>query len=180
MRADVRGEVRSAADLPLTGARLNGRELPADALEQDAKDRTLWRVVARDESLKVGDNAFELLTRNADGASLKPATLKLNVKPPEVPPPPKPVVRIQGPMESKTLDPVFKLAFAVESAGRLKRIEVVDGEGRLVYAVPEPEKLKPGEKDRYEVKPVDVTLERGNNLLRVRAVNDGVGSRMRI
>jgi len=39
--------------------------------------------------------------------------------------------------------------------------------------VPEPEKLKPGEKDRYEVKPVDVTLERGNNLLRVRAVNDG-------
>jgi WD40 repeat protein len=169
---DLRAIVESPASLPLTGARLNGVELPAAIFGQPVLQGELatYTFQIPDRGLVVGKNRFDLVVSNADGDS-EPSLLSINVDKAKLP---LPVVRMIDPAEDKSwTQPVYKAVFRVTSSTPLQWVELRRGQQVLhpMSAKDKPAKNQAGE---YEITLAeDVKLERGPNSLKIVAANCG-------
>ncbi|MFN4258134.1 MAG: WD40 repeat domain-containing protein [Gemmataceae bacterium] len=169
---DVVAHVETPADLPLTQAVLNSRQLPATAMQVEEKrpTTTLWKVSAAQVPLEQGDNVLRLLVSNADGPSSQPETLAVRYLPP---PPPKAAVQFLDPQRDVNVDtPTYLVRFRVTSESRLRHVELLRGGERLHTA--SVEDVTKNQMGHYEVEgSVTVSLQVGANTLRLEALNDG-------
>jgi WD40 repeat protein len=171
-RVDLLARVRTPADLPLLGARLNEEGLGGGVLALErTPDGTLWTVRLTGVALTAGVNALQLRVRTRDGES-RPATLSVRYQPPPKPPK-KPEVTLRQPLrDTPVAAPRFGLAFAVRSAGKTAvRVRL---NGKLI--VPG----KPRTEDGAEVYRLTVRgLQEGVNTVEVEADNAGGLTRVR-
>jgi hypothetical protein len=170
---DLVARVESPSDLPLTGAEVNGRKLPPDSLtvQKVAVQVATWKVVATGVPLERGENAIQVVVRNADGPCLKPATLEDIVFSPE--PPAKAVVGFEDPQRDMTVKtPRYRVRFHVQSVSPLQRVEMLQN-GRVVATVNGKDVARNAE-GGYEVRhALLLDLRPGANPLQLTAVNDG-------
>jgi hypothetical protein len=170
--ADLVAEIETPVGLPLTGAALNGVELPRSVWGEPriADDRATYLLLVRNRGLRIGENEFVLTAGNADGESL-PRPLAIVVRKEQLP---RPVVQIIDPEQDRSWrEPRYPATFRVTSSTPLQWIELRRGK-EVLYSVPDLQKLPKNEADEYEVKPsVAVNLVRGPNALEIVAANDG-------
>jgi WD40 repeat protein len=165
-RVDLLASVRTPADLPLLGARLNEEGLGGGVLALErTPDATRWTVRLAGVALTAGVNALRLRVRTRDGESL-PQTLSVHYTPPPKPPK-KPEVTLRQPRrDTPVAAPRFGLAFTVRSVGKTAvRVRL---NGKLIAPG------KPGTEDGAELYRLTVRgLQEGVNTVEVEADNAG-------
>ena len=119
---DVKFQVQTPNDLPLTQVQVNGYALPETALQRQVNlsDATTWHISAQAVGLKPGKNVVRLIAFNADGPCLKPVDLELNSPPSRMP---VPQIRFTSPQRDLAVaSPEIDLSFQVDSTQPLRRV----------------------------------------------------------
>jgi hypothetical protein len=131
--ADVVAEVETAKSLPLTQVKIKGSELAASLLKPEVveqkADSTLFQIAFRELPLQRGKNRIEFEAGNADGWSLKPALLEIEV---DEPVEPRAEVNFLDPQQNLVVEAgQYDVEFQVRSRSVLRRIELERGGERV-------------------------------------------------
>jgi WD40 repeat protein len=172
---EVVGWAESALPLTKVEAHVKGAK---EATERDVTGATFeaagagaWTIRLPKVALEEGKNTVTLWASNADGRSLKPATLGVIYQPPQLPAPPE--VEFSDPRENVSVTAAARtVRFHVTSAGPLRSVELVR-ETRPPLIIPVAlAGVQANAQWRYEFER-EVPLLRGLNPLSARATNDG-------
>jgi WD40 repeat protein len=154
-------------------AEINGREITAVDIVPTAQGNkeSRWTLHFKDVPLEIGRNEVRCWVSNSEARCLHPGTLQFVYNPPRPPTPPE-VVIDKPAMDANLTDPTTAVEFSIKSAGPLKRVELVREGRRPIrrpFAVGD---QKPDARGYYRFQ-TELTLEPGENPLRVYAVNAG-------
>jgi WD40 repeat protein len=172
---EVVGRVESSLPLTRVEAHVKGAkettERDVTGAKFEAAGAGAWTVRLPKVALEEGKNTVTLWASNADGRSLKPATLDVNYQPPQLPPPPE--VEFSDPRENVSVTAAARtVRFRVASPGPLRSVELVR-ETRPPQVIPIAlAGVQPNAQGYYEIER-EVPLLMGLNQLSARATNDG-------